>query len=435
MNPGNTSPYIIKGDNNTCLRTPNSNNKQIHNSDKWTCTNSNQEEAWFYTADKKLLSANDGRAACGDQKDEGNVYTCDASQGTKWDYDSATRRLKIAGTNYCLYMSERKNTWDGKTRTDIRTSGCNPTGSITVAVASDTNNHDTAECKRSDQHSFASIFKAKIEPSDEKKYECCSKNKEGTTSAECGYNYCNENGSLTDACKTFLAGTYCRNNANLPLCREYAELSAKADYCSVGTRLLTDQICKDTCNMDNEIVRSKCEQTAMRLCKENPDIPQCGCFGKIYDSNGNLNTNDPDYIQFTRGMDPSKIPSLGEGECWLQPCAASTLPFSELFRRKKGASVTCPLCIQSLNINNSNFDDVAIKQSCTAGKSDSGGGGDSKDSGGDSEDSGGDSKDSGGGGSSGSGSMFFISSSFSSFFIMCAILVLGGLIFASFSEK
>ena len=363
MNPGNTAPYRIQGVDNVCLRTPGNN---IDDSNYFTCNNNDREEAWFYTADKKLISANDGRAACGVASDEGKVQSCAASIGTKWEYYPATRHLKIAGTNYCLYLSKRNDTWDGKNRTDLRIAGCGAVGNTTVSVAPDPDNYGKAQCKRSDQHKFASNFKPKIEPSDQKKYECCMAQKEGTKSEECGYNYCNENGSLTPDCINFLNGTYCNDNPTLLLCKEYAELSAKADYCSVGTRLLDDPECKVTCNTDNEIVRTKCEQTALRLCRENPTIPECACFSKVYNSDGTVNKNDPDYKKFTEGMNPTTIAALGSPECWLQPCAASTLPFSELFRRKKNTTVfSCPLCIQNLNITNSNFDDADIKQACS----------------------------------------------------------------------
>jgi hypothetical protein len=263
---------------------------------------------------------------------------------------------------------------------DVQVYNCNNGTAQTIEIneKSDPAHYGKAQCKRTDQHNWLGInnpnpyVSVNVEPSDEQKYKCCLAQKENTKSSECGYNYCNENGSLTPACITFLQGTYCRNNPTLPLCRTYADITAKADYCSQGTNLLTDQICKDTCNMDNESVRTKCEQTALRLCREDKNRPGCGCFGKIYNSDGSVNKDDPDYIKFVEGMDPSRIASLGDPECWLQPCAASILPFSDLFRRKKNVSVTCPLCIQNLNINNSNFDDADIKQSCTV-KQDTGG--------------------------------------------------------------
>ena len=194
--------------------------------------------------------------------------------------------------------------------------------------------------------------------------------------------------------------------------------------------------------MDSELVRTKCETTALRLCKEDKNRPECGCFGKVYDSNGDINTNDPDYKKFTEGMDPSMIPSLGSPECWLQPCAASTLAFSQLFRRKKNASVMCPACIQNLSITNSNFDEASIRQSCIV-KPNTGGtptvsptpegtfdeeettDEEEKEETTDEEEKEGEQGED-------NNVLFF---GLSSFFFLCCILVLGGLMFALFSRR
>ena len=371
MIPGNIAPYKIKrnGDD-VCLRSTITNHR-LHEKSDFGCrgteplteTGNNinewRKETWFYTADRKLKNSYDTEPYLA--SDSNNETMGTNNTGDTWTWDNTNKTLKNDKNGKCLEMINSGNDY-----TDVFLATCNGYNGqeIEVFPKTDPNNYGKAQCKRADQHSWMSGFTIDSQPSDQKKYECCLKNKENTTSAECGYNYCNENGSLSDGCKTFLQGTYCTNNPTLPLCRDVATLTAKANYCSVGTRLLDDQICKDTCNMDSELVRTKCETTALRLCKEDKNRPECGCFGKVYDSNGDINTNDPDYKKFTEGMDPSMIPSLGSPECWLQPCAASTLAFSQLFRRKKNASVMCPACIQNLSITNSNFDEASIRQSC-----------------------------------------------------------------------
>ena len=453
MNPGNTKPYRFKRkDGDVCLRSAYPLD-YIHDRDTFGCRAPEtltqesyaigewRKETWFYTADRKLRNSGTGEYLTTSKGSyEWQLRTSDT--GDTWTWDNTNKMLKNDRNNMCLDM--RSSNDDG---IDVKLAGCDTSDSavnqkIELSERIDPDNYGKAQCKRADQHSWAWNKVFDSQPSDQKKYECCLAQKENTTSAECGYNYCNENGSLSDGCKTFLQGTYCTNNPTLPLCRDVATLTAKANYCSVGTRLLDDQICKDTCNMDSELVRTKCETTALRLCKEDKNRPECGCFGKVYDSNGDINTNDPDYKKFTEGMDPSMIPSLGSPECWLQPCAASTLAFSQLFRRKKNASVMCPACIQNLSITNSNFDEASIRQSCIV-KPNTGGtptvsptpegtfdeeettDEEEKEETTDEEEKEGEQGED-------NNVLFF---GLSSFFFLCCILVLGGLMFALFSRR
>ena len=407
MEPGFSAPYQIRAtdskysDSKVCLRVPGGNINQF---DKWKCDNYLKDETWFYTKDKTLVSAGYGKQLCADNRSGGNLFLETKSianlindensiKGNTWTWDSTSRNLTFDASDgkLCLNLWEQ----DGGAR-DIEISTCDPGQKgqkLTITPVPDQDYHEKAQCKRVDQHNFAYNFQGDITPDDSTKYKCCTKKDNETTSKECGYKYCK--GSET--CNTFLKNTYCPTHASDPVCTTLLNKTQLADYCLQGNRILSDPSCREMCNLGDSATIKQCEQAALLICANQPNMPQCACLSKVYNPDGTINKNDPDYKTFIAGMPADKIPALGDPGCWLSPCAEDTSLFSALFRKSKKYTLTCPTCVQALEVKNSNFDSAIIKQSCAVtpaaspSASNSGGGG-------------GGGGDSGGGGGGGSAS-------------------------------
>jgi len=395
MNPGNPAPYQIRAkDKGICLRNQGGNIDEFND---FTCTNDKEKESWFYTADKKLRSAKDGKYLYQYEGNSGNMHLNDT--GSVWEYDKDNQMLKLSGTNLCVDLWENKDTyrswppgWDK--HEDARLATCEigkKAQTLLVTEQSDPDNYDNAQCKRSDQFSFdkSGNFVTNVDPvSDEQKYQCCTKQANQATSRECGYNYCVN----SNDCKNFLNNVYCKKNPTASLCQTIASNINKAMYCKADpTRLLTDPSCKQVCdNIDDGNTNVICEQAALELCRKNPGkYSQCACFDTVYDSNENVKTDSKDYKDFVVGIPESKIPALGSPECWLDKCLAKTKPFSDLFKQY---SKKCPQCIISAAITDSTIGgETNIKQSCIFNNTtvdyvnDTIDGGDSKKDGGDSK--------------------------------------------------
>jgi len=370
MNPGNPAPYRLRATErnkkDVCLKNKGGDIDEWNN---WTCADDEKDqEAWFYTADKKLRSAKDGKFLY----DYGDGFSMHVNNvGDVWEYDKTLQKLKIKDKNLCmdLWNNECKGTEgiDRKCYPDVVIAPCSDSkrGQTLLATEfSDSNNYDVAQCKRSDQFSFdkSGNFVTNVDPvSDEAKYDCCTKQANQATSKQCGYNYCVN----SDTCKNFLNNVYCKKNPLVPLCQSIASNINKATYCKEDpTRLLTDPTCKQVCdNINDGNTNAICEQAALDLCRKNPGkYTQCACFDTVYDSNGNVNTDTKDYKDFVVGLPKDKIPALGSPECWLDKCLSKSKPFSDLFKQN---SKKCPQCIITAAITDTTIGGAAnIKQSC-----------------------------------------------------------------------
>lgn len=363
MNAGNPAPYQIRNfNNNICLRAPGG---TINITDKWRCDNYLTDETWFYTKDKKLISANNGKAACFENRSGGAMYTCDAGQGHTWTYYPQWKQLKPdSSPGLCLDLGEHK----GGAR-DVQIYGCNNGGNQTIEIneKSDPDHYGKAQCKRTDQHKWLGINNpipyvgGNIEPSRDAKAECCKKSNLDATSAQCGYNYCLD----SQACNTFYDTDWCTDHPTSTECKNRASVTdrRKADWCALDpNRLLNDPECRAVCDKRTDDVHVQCEDAAVKLCNSNPNIPQCACLNQR-----KAGANDPDYKSFTAGLATSRIPSLGDPECWLPKCAGHSETFSQLFRRlTSDKGLNCPACIQNMVVNNvaTEGGGVKIDQAC-----------------------------------------------------------------------
>ena len=369
MNPGNPAPYRLRATernkNWVCLKNKGGN---IDEWNEWTCNeNEKDQEAWFYTVDKKLRSAKDGKYLYdyGDQ----TMHLNDV--GEVWEYDKTLQKLKLKDKDLCmdLWNNECEGSWPNREcYADVVIQPCSASKrgqTLLVTEFSDPYNYDTAECKRPDQFSFdtSGNFVTNVDPlTDQAKYDCCTKQANQATSRECGYNYCVN----SPTCKNFLNNEYCKKYPTTQLCQTISSNINKALYCKEDpTRLLTDPSCKQVCdNINDGNTNAICEQAALELCRKNPGkYTQCACFNTVYDSNGDVNTNSKAYKDFVVGVPPTKIPALGSPECWLNVCQSKTKPFSDLFKQN---SKKCPQCIISLAITDSTIGSLenGIKQSC-----------------------------------------------------------------------
>jgi hypothetical protein len=371
MNPGNKEPYRIKRQSmNLCLRTPDDDGKAINMNDHWTCSgdtdNDKRQEGWFYTTDKKLISANDGRAACGEDKAGGNIYTCAASVGSKWIYNS-DKQLQIEGTTKCLNFDAR-----GGDARDLFLNNCTESNGtkaqgsiIDVSAISDENRYGIAQCKRIDQHGWAyNSVSQDIPPSSrDAKFACCKKSNSDATSTECGYNYCLN----SQTCNSFYDTDWCLDHPTSAECKDRPSVTnlRKAQWCKQDyNRLVNDPECKRVCDTQEAGVRVECEKAAEQACTDHPEWTQCACFTKL------KNLNDPDYKDFVEGLSPSRIASLGPSECWLKGCAlpmTANSRFSDLFRHYKGndGGLGCATCIQTMaNTNVKAGLGLTIDQTC-----------------------------------------------------------------------
>jgi len=397
MQAGFSAPYQIRGTDSkytnqfVCLRAAGG-TENLQQNDHFRCDNYFKDEAWFYTKDKKLVSAGYGGELCAENKSGGKLSLC--ASGNTWTWDSTKQNLTLDASDgkICLNLWEQSG---GTNDIQITTCDAGQKGQkLTITPVPDKEHHEKAQCKRVDQHDFAKKFQGDVTPSDTAKYACCIQDASETTSLACGYNYCKG----SDACNTFLKNTYCPTHANETICKTLNDKTALAAYCLEGSRILTDQACKDMCNSDDVATIKQCEQAAVRVCANQPDMPQCACLTKVYNPDGTVNTNNPDYKKFIEDIPADKIPALGDPGCWLSPCADDVGLFSALFRKSKKYTLTCPTCVQTLGIKNSNFDSASIKQTClitpaaSPSASNSGGGGASG--------GGGDSGGGGGGGTS-----------------------------------
>jgi len=373
MEPGNPELYKFKRDGlDVCLRagTGNNNIEDIkyfgcRGADTFVDNTDNRDkyshETWFYTKDRKLVSA----AAA-----TNNTLSVDSSgwriirvpeaDGDTWTWDSTNKKLKNDRINKCLDMKSTNSD-----RVDVQVYTCetnNGNQKIDLTNKIDPENYGKAACKRADQHAWAYNFVTNVTPTSRNtKAGCCSSNSRDKTSTECGYDYC----LGSDACNTFYDRDWCLDHPTSDECKDRASVTntMKAIWCAADyNRLVSDPVCKQVCDTQALDVRVHCEKAAENACKDHPDWSQCACLKKMK----NVEKN-PDYIDFVKDVPAYKIPSMGDPECWLKGCAdMNAKKFSELFRHFKGPQgLNCPNCVQNYFVTNTTIGGaLKLDQSC-----------------------------------------------------------------------